>query len=91
MEAQHIPGRPSTPEPPPALAEVARTFSDPALAKVGLTTTRDGRWALLAGVRAGTPTPIAVVERAARGFPVVYVEVPSLPPEARPAFPSRGE
>ncbi len=91
MAGPHKPGRPATPEPPPGLVFVAQTLANPALARVGLTTTHDGRWALMAGVHAGMSTPIPAVEQAAQRFPVVYVEVPGEPPVARPAYPSLGE
>lgn len=51
----------------------------------GLTTTPDGRWALLVTVPAATEVPLEEVERTAGGFPVVYQVEP-----AEPLRPFRG-
>jgi hypothetical protein len=91
MVRTHVPKSPETPTPPEQLVTLSKTLTHPAVLRVGLTTTRDGRWALMAGVRQGTPTPIPAVESASKHFPVVYVDVPAEPPVARPAFPAEGE
>lgn len=85
-----IPGLPGSPEPPDALARLARSLSHPQVTQTGLTTTHDGRWALLVAVRPGSPVPIAEVERAAEGHPVVY-EDDRGPARARGAYPALGE
>ena len=86
----HEPALPSSPA-PAELVALAGSLSHPAVEQTGLTTTMDGRWALLVRVPRGTPTPLAEVEQAAGGHPVVYQPAPDPPPVARPAFPERGE
>jgi hypothetical protein len=87
----HIPGRPVSPEPPSKLVEITKTVSDAAVTRVGLTTTTDGRWALMVRVKPGTPIPVKAVEEASSDYPVIYQEEPEEPPVARPAYPARGE
>lgn len=87
----HIPGRPATPEPPDGLSELAETFRHPGVTRVGLTTTADGKWALMVGVPRGAAVPIHDVERAAAGYPVIYDHDSDDLPVARPAYPDRGE
>lgn len=87
----HMPGPPNVAEPPEDLRALVATLRHPNLARVGLTTTREGRWALMAWVRRGVPVPIPEVEAQAKGHPVVYQTEPKAPPVARPAFPGRGE
>jgi hypothetical protein len=87
----HIPGRPKTPGPPPALYAAQEAVSHAGPSRVGVTTTRDGDWALMVRVPQGTATPIAEVEAASGGFPVIYQYEPEEPPVARPAYPRRGE
>lgn len=90
MSADHVPGRPRSPEPPDSLARLVDSLSHPRVAQTGLTTTSDGRWALLVSVRPGGPVPIEEIESAAGGHPVVYREDPGTI-VARPAYPARGE
>ena len=83
----HRPGRPSTPEPPKRLLEVADAVLDPSVVSSGLTTTADGRWALFVTVPESTVVPLPAVEKQASGYPVVYEAAPSEPPRAGPANP----
>jgi hypothetical protein len=87
----HDPAPPSDDEPPAALWELSRTIDHPDVVSAGLTTTRDGAWALYVVARRGAGTPIAEIERAAGGYPVVYERAPDELPVARPAYPDRGE
>ena len=91
MDADHVPGMPSSPDAPPELLRAVDSLAHPNLSNVGLTTTRDGRWALLARVKRGGSAPIAEVEAAAGGHPVVYEPEPDELPVARPAYPLLGE
>ena len=88
---EFAPGLPQSPDPPPDLLEIADSLSHPLVAQTGITTTKEGRWALLVRVQHGTPTPIREVEVAAGEHPVIYQVIPDVPPVARPAFPGRGE
>ena len=88
---KHIPGLPKSPSPPPELAQVAKSLTDPDITRVGLTTTSDGRWALMVRVKSGTEVPIKKVEEACSGYPVIYQDEPDEPPVARPAYPAEGE
>jgi hypothetical protein len=81
---------PRSPE-PPGLLRAAQALSHPDVSSAGLTTTPDGRWALLVRVRPGARTPIAEVEQAAGGHPVIYQPEPDDLPVARPAYPLLGE
>lgn len=76
---------------PKKLEAICGKIKHPAVTATGITITDDGRWALLAQVRPGTPTPLAEVERVAEEFPVVYEEEPETYQVARPAYPSMGE
>lgn len=87
---RHRPGKPSDPEPPDALIELAEALRDPLVRQAGLTTTADGRWALYVTVPGDTAVPIASVERQAGGFPVVYEAEADEPPYAGPAYPAAG-
>jgi len=84
----HRPGAPTSTEPPDRLLNLADTLTDPSVVQCGITTTRDGRWALYVTVAAHTNVPIASVERGAEGFPVVYEAESSEPVRAGPAFPA---
>ncbi len=87
----HVPGRPASPEPPSKLVELTNSLRNPAVTKVGLTTTADGSWALMVCVRPGTHTPVKAVEEVCPDYPIVYQEEPDELPVARPAYPARGE
>jgi hypothetical protein len=87
----HIPGPPKSPEPPRQLVEIADALSHPAVSRVGLTTTADGRWALMIRIRPGTPLPLKEVEAICADYPIVYQEEPRDLPVARPAYPALGE
>jgi len=77
---------------PETLRNLSETISHPALKQVGETKTRDGRWALLATVRQGTPPSVREkIEEMAGEFPVVFEEEPEHLPVARPAYPEQGE
>lgn len=77
--------------PPPALERAKGEVRGlPAVARAGLTTTGDGRWALAVWVRRGEPEPTEEVKRLSNGFPVVWRRE-AAPPVARPAYPDRGE
>ncbi len=89
--SRHVPGPPVSPEPPDGLVELTRSMSHPDVKRVGLTTTADGRWALMVRVRQGTSTPVEGVEELCGEYPVIYVEEPENMPVARPAYPARGE
>jgi hypothetical protein len=88
---KHIPGLPNSPSPPPELAKIAKSLTDPDVTRVGLTTTSDGRWALMVRVKPGAEAPIKKVEEASSGYPVIYQDEPDEPPAARPAYPAEGE
>ncbi len=85
------PRRPLSPEPPDDLAAAARSVHHPDITRCGLTTTEDGRWALIVRVRRGTVTPVPEVEALTGNHPVVYEDEPDEPPVARPAYPNKGE
>ena len=87
----HYPGPPTSPDPPPRLAQIAKSLSHPDVTRVGLTTTTDGRWALMVRVRPDTHIPIQKVEETCSGYPVIYQDEPDEPPIARPAYPDKGE
>jgi hypothetical protein len=89
-EQEFVPGLPRSPA-PADLLEIADSLSHPLVAQTGITTTKDGRWALLVRVHHGVPTPVREVDLAAGEHPVVYQVAPEVPPVARPAFPDRGE
>jgi hypothetical protein len=48
----------------------------------GISTTRDGRWALYVSVPANTEVPLHDLEAVCGGFPVVYVAAPDKPARA---------
>jgi len=87
------PRRPHQAEPSAAAQNakaVARKHAD--VAKVGLTTTSDGKWAVKVWLRNGAHPPLSDVESAAgNDVPVVYDSAPERPTVARPAFPVLGE
>lgn len=87
---QHIPGRPSSPQ-PPQLAAIADAISHPAVMRSGITTTTTGEWALLVVVKDGTSYPIPAIQALCGNFPVIYQEVEGRMPIARPAYPGKGE
>jgi hypothetical protein len=77
---------------PEALHKVCEKIHHPALTEVGETITDDGRWALSATVRKGTPSSaLEEIRKQAGGFPVIFEEEPNSLPVARPAYPSEGE
>jgi len=90
-EELHIPGLPREPEPPAELLEAQKALSGARVSRVGLTTTRDGHWALLVGIPRGTKYPVPEVEAVRRDFPVIYQYDSEHPPIARPAYPAKGE
>jgi hypothetical protein len=90
-KARHHPGTPAPDEPPQALLDALEQLRDPLVTQAGLTTTADGRWALCVTVPPRTSTPLARIEKKARGFPVIYLAAPDELPIARPAYPGRGE
>ena len=84
----HQPGEPSEPEPPEKLLELADKVRDPLVVQSGVTTTKEGEWALYVTVPANSAVPIPKVEQQAGGFPVVYEAEPKEPPRAGPAYPN---
>lgn len=92
MDPDHIPGQSASPEPPSQLVEIAERLHHPDVTRVGLTTTAEGRWALMIRVRPGTPTPVQEIEVICRDYPIIYKQ--DEPPgwtTARPAYPALGE
>lgn len=87
----HLPGLPKQAQPPAELARAADSPAPAGVVQLGLTTTSDGDWALLARVAPDAQAPIAAVERMALGHPVVYQVAGRHAPVARPAFPGLGE
>ena len=87
----HKPGLPESDEPPRKLTKIADSLNHPDVSRVGLTTTTDGRWALMVRVKPETQVPIREVEDACSGYPVVYQDEPDELPVARPAYPKSGE
>lgn len=85
------PGAPLSPSPPSDLLKLADSLSHPLVVQSGITTTPNGRWALLVRVRSGVAIPLCEVDQAAGEHPVVYQQAPDSPQVARPAFPARGE
>ena len=85
----HVPGVALTDEPPAPLIRASDTLQSPLVSRTGITTTKDGRWALYVTVPSTASIPIADVESQSGGFPVVYEAEPSSPPLAAPAFPPR--
>jgi hypothetical protein len=83
----HQPGPPATEEPPERLVAIADTITHPLVGQCGITTTKDGRWALYVSVPADASVPIESVEHAAGGFPVVYEAALPEPVRAGPAYP----
>ena len=88
---KHHPGTPANEEPPQALLDLLDCLQEPLAVQTGLTTTKDGRWALHVVVAKGTEVPLRGVERSANGLPVVYQSALEGMPIARPAFPALGE
>ena len=77
---------------PELLRDLSENISHPALKQVGETKTRDGKWALLAIVRHGTPRSVLEkIEEMAGDFPVIFEEESEQLPVARPAYPEKGE
>jgi hypothetical protein len=77
---------------PDLLRDLSENISHPALKQVGETKTKDGRWALLATVRQGTPrSDLEKIEEMAGEFPVIFEEESDRLPVARPAYPDQGE
>lgn len=87
----HIPGTPSSPNPPDELIRLADSVAHPSVTRVGLTTTEQGDWALMVRVPPGTSLPLQDLEAECHPFPVIYQHEPDEPPVARPAYPGRGE
>lgn len=87
----HIPGPPKEPAPPAKLLEALDAVSGARVSRAGLTTTEEGDWALMVRIPRGSEWPIADVEAASGGFPVIYQYEPEQLPVARPAYPDRGE
>jgi hypothetical protein len=87
----HTPGPPKDAEPPAALRAVQKKVSAAGVSRVGLTTTREGDWALIVRIPRGSQWPLPEVEAASGGFPVIYQYEPENLPVARPAYPDRGE
>ena len=73
---KHIPGLPKSPSPPPELANIAKSLTDPDVTRVGLTTTSDGAGPWMVRVKPGTEVPIKKVEEARSGYPVIYQDEP---------------
>lgn len=90
IQSFHVPGRPKSPE-PPELVKLAASITHPQVRNLGITTTKDGMWALLANLKSSVETPIKTLEKESLGFPVIYVVDTDQIPVARPAFPSQGE
>ncbi len=86
----HIPGRPKTPE-PAKLVNLAAELTHPYVNRFGLTTTQEGKWALLVIIKKGTKTPIKEIEDKCKEFPINYQDEAGRIPLARPAYPSMGE
>ena len=87
----HIPSEPKQATPPAALERAVAHPPPENVVQLGLTTTREGEWALLARVAPQVRTPIPAVELLAHGHPVVYQATNNVLPIARPAFPGLGE
>jgi hypothetical protein len=86
-EQEHIPGVPKESTPPADLQEAAQTIAHDSVAQVGLTTTREGDWALLVRVKPDAAYPIPEIESQVSGHPVIYQRARATLPVARPAFP----
>lgn len=79
-------------DPPAALEQAkAEVRNHPDVARVGLTMTEDGRWALMVWPREGVEPPIGDLDRLFTDYPIVYESEPPNLPIARPAYPSKGE
>jgi hypothetical protein len=76
---QHVPGNPTTPEPPQELLQVADRITHPLVRRTGISTTADGRWALYVTVPKTTEVPLLDLEEKAKPFPVVYEAEPDEP------------
>lgn len=87
----HIPGLPKQPVPPSELKRAADSKAPEGVVQLGLTTTSDGVWALLARIEPHAHAPIVAVEQIAHGHPVIYQTITGRLPVARPAFPGLGE
>jgi len=88
---RHVPGRPTSPEPPERLVKIASALVHPDVTRAGVTTTSKGEWALFVRLRPGTRTPVPEIAALAADYPVVYEDEPAGYPVARPAYPDRGE
>lgn len=89
--AFHRPGLPRQATPPVELEQAVAAPAPEGVVQLGLTTTTDGEWALLARIATSARAPLADVERLARGHPVVYQNASDVLPVARPAYPGIGE
>jgi hypothetical protein len=87
----HIPGQPKESTPPRELIEARDALFGTRVSRVGLTTTSEGDWALIVRIPRGSQWPLAEVEAASGGFPIIYQYEPERLPVARPAYPHRGE
>ncbi len=88
---RHVPGRPTSADPPQRLVEIASAVVHPDVTRTGLTTTKAGEWALFVRLRRGARTPVPEIAALAAGYPIVYEDEPADYPVARPAYPDRGE
>jgi hypothetical protein len=86
----HIPGLPKTPE-PSDLSDIAASIEHPDVNKAGITTTKNGDWALLLFTKKGTNVPIRDIEEKVQSYPIIYQEDSDELPVARPAYPGLGE
>lgn len=86
------PSKPKTSTPPQGLLRLKkRALTLPSVARAGLTTTKDGEWALKVWLKEETPESTAQIEKMSKDYPVVYDKEPAYPPVARPAYPDLGE
>ena len=86
----HIPGRPRTPK-PSILSEIIASLQHPDVLRTGITTNKEGDWAILVVVKKDSPIPIKEIEVKSMQFPVIYQEDSGSMPIARPAYPLLGE
>jgi hypothetical protein len=84
----HIPGRPNSSE-PEDLVQIAAKVKHPSVVRVGITTTKEGDWALLVVVKEGTRVPIREIDKICT-YPIIYLEDDRMQ-TARPAYPGWGE
>lgn len=75
----HIPGEPSSEQPPEELLKVVDTFSHPMVHHSALTCDAEGNWALLLAVPGSTSVPVKELEEAYPGIRIVYEAQPEQP------------